>query len=190
MPTRDYKAEYRRRIERGLARGLSRSQARGHPKTRETSARLKPVRADARLDNAILNMNRGQSMSAAARDSHVSTERLRRFLTQEQLGEIKGRRWVVSDARLRRVPVLSRGRQHAITTEGYESARLAGLHFNAVGNFVRTNEIGYLKPFEGKSVRSARGKEFPLETDPNELHRIAAMDEPPFHEIYQIVSTD
>jgi hypothetical protein len=32
------------------------------------------------------------------------------------------------------------------------------------------------------------GKSHPLETDPNALHRIAAMDTPPFHEIYEITS--
>ena len=50
-------------------------------------------------------------------------------------------------------------------------------------------DIDLLEPFEGLSVRAIDGKKYPLETDPNELHRIAAMDTPPFHEIYQITST-
>lgn len=126
----------------------------------------------------------------AARTSHVSTERLRRYLTQEQIGEIKGRRWVTSDSRLRRVPVLTGGRQRAVIVEGYEPARLAGQHHDAVRNFLGTNQLGFLKPFEGKTIRSSKGQTFLLETDPNQLHEIAAKDTPPFHEIYEIVSTD
>ena len=72
---------------------------------------------------------------------------------------------------------------------GYEQARLVGEHHHAVGSFVRTNDIELIKPFEGQSVRAASGRKYPLETDPNALHRIAAMDTPPFHEIYAITST-
>ena len=73
--------------------------------------------------------------------------------------------------------------------DGFDQASLVGKHHDAVGQFVRTNDIDLIEPFLGKSVRGANGREHPLETDPNELHRIAAMDSPPFHEIYEIVST-
>jgi hypothetical protein len=65
---------------------------------------------------------------------------------------------------------------------------VAGEHFAAAGEFVRTNDYSVIKPFIGKTVRTPNGREHPLETDPNELHRIAAMDTPPFHEIYEITS--
>ena len=73
--------------------------------------------------------------------------------------------------------------------DGFEQASLVGKHHNAVGAFVRTNDIELLAQFEDLSVRAANGQLYLLETDPNELHRIAAMDTPPFHEIYQITST-
>lgn len=80
------------------------------------------------------------------------------------------------------------GRFRVVTVRGYEPARLVGEHHHAVGEFVRTNDIGSIRPFEGQSVSAVGGRKYPLETDPNALHRIAAMDTPPFHEIYEITS--
>jgi hypothetical protein len=37
-------------------------------------------------------------------------------------------------------------------------------------------------------VQAANGRRYVLETRPNELHRLAAMESPPFHEIYKITS--
>ena len=191
MPTvRNYRAEYRRRIARGLIRGLSRSQARGHPTAKERSVRQKPVVSDESLASAILGMNQGQSLTIAARDSHVSSDRLRRFLLQQRLGRKKGARWAIRDKRNRRVPVWTAGQQKTITVPDFATASVVGNHHNAAGHFVRTNDISHLKPFVGRSVKTAQGKRVPLETDPNELHRIAAMDNPPFHEIYEITSND
>ncbi len=128
-------------------------------------------------------------MTAAARSRHVSVERLRRFLVEQGLAERKGPRWVSTDARPRQVPVMTGGNVKMLTVAGYEQARLVGEHHHAVGAFVRTNDIELIKPFEGQSVRAASGRKYPLETDPNALHRIASMDTPPFHEIYAITST-
>lgn len=185
---RDYKSEYRRRIERGLAKGLSRSQARGHPKAKERPKDQRLVKTDQGLTAAVLDMNRGTSMTAAARDNHVSVERLRRYVTQEGIGKKKGRRWRLTDSRPRRLPVITRGTIKTLTVPGYPEARLAGAHYAAVGQFVRTNDLGHLLPFRGQTIRTTAGTKYRLETDPNTLHRIAAMDMPVFHEIYEIVS--
>ena len=80
------------------------------------------------------------------------------------------------------------GRVVKPTVRGYEQARLTGAHYHAVGQFVKTNNREFIKPFEGRSVTAANGRQYPLETDPNALHRIAAMDTPEFHEIYHITS--
>lgn len=190
MPRRDYKAEYRRRIERGLARGLSRSQARGHPKASEQPVDRRQARGDSRIDAAILAMNQGRSLTAAARAEHVSPDRLKRTLVQRKIGKRQGQRWIVSDTRPRRVPVLTRGKQKTLILDGFAEGSLAGAHYQAAGEFVRTNDPTLMDPYIGLSVRTSGGQRHPLETDLNELHRIAAMDEPPFHEIYQITSTD
>jgi hypothetical protein len=76
-----------------------------------------------------------------------------------------------------------------LTVRGYEPARLVGEHHDAVGEFVRTNAIEQLKPFKGRTVEAVNGRRYVLETDPNTLHRIAAIDSPPFHEIYEITSS-
>jgi hypothetical protein len=185
---RDYQAEYRRRIARGFARGLTRAQARGHASSRNQKSNATQSKADPQLSAAILEMNRGRSLTAAAKSSRISAERLRRFLVEQRLAQRKKRRWVASDTRPRRVPVMSGGRVHVVIADGFPPAQLAGAHHHAVGEFVRTNDLTFLKPFVGKSVRTVSGRKLILETDPNALHRIASMDSPPFHEIYEIVS--
>jgi hypothetical protein len=80
------------------------------------------------------------------------------------------------------------GRFRVLAVRGYKEARLVGEHHNAVDQFVRTNDIDFIKAFKGRSVRAVSGRRYVLETDPNALHRIVAMDTPPFHEIYEITS--
>jgi hypothetical protein len=140
------------------------------------------------LEAALRAINRGQSLTAAARESQIQRKHLQSYLTDQGLLKRQGQRWVAKDNRPRRVPVMTKGRSRNLTVAGFKEAQLVGEHHNAVGNFVRTNDIALLKPFEGSSVRLTTGKEIPLETNPNALHRIAAMDTPPFHEIYEITS--
>ena len=83
---------------------------------------------------------------------------------------------------------MTNGKVRIVTVRGYKAARRVGEHHNAAGQFVRTNDLTFIEPFTGETVQSANGRHFELETDPNELHRIAAMDTPPFHEIYEITS--
>jgi hypothetical protein len=71
MAARDYKAEYQRRI----ARGLTRAQARGHASSRKAKSTA-PSKTDPQLNAAILEMNRGRSLTAAAKSSHISADRL------------------------------------------------------------------------------------------------------------------
>ena len=135
-------------------------------------------------------MNRGRSLTAAAKEMQLSREQLKDYLARRRLLKPRktGRRWVAKDNRLRRVPVITGGRVVKPTVRGYEQARLTGEHYHAVGQFVKTNNLDFIKPFEGRSVTAVNGRQYPLETDPNALHRIAAMDTPPFHEIYEITS--
>jgi hypothetical protein len=186
MPRRKHKAGYKGRIARTQGPGLPRTQAHATVSTRRAKAH--PPIDDPRIEAAILDMNRGRSLTAAARAAHISRRRLRRVLAQRRLVKRKGRRWVAKDNRLRRVPVMTGGRPRVLTVRGYEPARLVGEHHHAAGEFVRTNDIELIKPFRGRTVQAVNGRQYPLETDPNALHRIAAMDSPPFHEIYEITS--
>lgn len=81
------------------------------------------------------------------------------------------------------------GRLRVLTVRGYKQAQLIGEHHHAAGQFVRTNAVAILKPFRGRTIQAANGRDYVLDTDPNVLHRIAAMDSPRFHEIYAITSS-
>jgi hypothetical protein len=133
-------------------------------------------------------MNRGESLTAAARKEHVWRDSLRRFLIRHGLAKRKGRRWVIKDNLIRQIPVITAGRRRMLTVRGYEPARLAGEHHHAAAEFVRRNDISLIESFRGQTVRAANGRRYRLETDPNALHRIAAMDTPPFHEVYEIIA--
>jgi hypothetical protein len=133
-------------------------------------------------------MNRGRSVTAAARSLNLPPDDLRKTLKQLRLLKRKGKHWVINDDRPRRVPVTTGGRKRNLTVRGYEQASFLGDYHHAVGKFLEANDPRVLKPFRGRTVKAANGRHYVLETDPNALHRIAAMDTPPFHEIYEITS--
>jgi hypothetical protein len=146
------------------------------------------LKADPLAEAALLQMNRGRSLTAAARNLDLTREQLQAYLTRRHLAERKGQRWVPKDTRTRRVPVMTGGRFRTLTVRGYGPARLVGEHHHAAGEFVRTNDIKLIEAFNGRTVKAINGRRYVLGTDPNALHRIAAMDSPPFHEIYEISS--
>lgn len=186
---RDYKAEYARRIARGKARGLSRSQARGHPKANERFASGKPStpQSTEELEAALRDLRSGSSLKQSARDAGISEEHFRRFVRGNELAIYSGNSWLLTDDRPRQVPMINGSRQRAIIVPDFATASSVGRHHNAVRRFLRTQQLSFLEPFEGQSVRDIRGREHPFETDPNSLFRLAAKDEPEFHEIYQII---
>jgi len=186
---RDYKAEYQRRIASGLKRGLSRSQARGHPAITELPAKQKLIPSpDRQLEAGLRQLRKGQSQKAAAEFAGISQERFRRFIYGHGLAERQHGEWVMTDGRPRRVSTIHRGEQKALTVGRYSEAEKAGRYSDAVGVFVRTNDLSVLEPFDGDGLTDHKGRFYLFETDPNALHRLAAQDTPAFHEIYQIVS--
>tara|TARA_R110000868_G_scaffold47181_1_gene155106 strand:- start:239 stop:835 length:597 start_codon:yes stop_codon:yes gene_type:complete len=188
--TRDYKAEYKRRKAQGLARGLTLSQARGHPKARELSASGKAVSAaaDARIQSAISAMGDGQSLTRAAKTYKVSAERLKRTVQAKGLGSKINNRWVLTDQRPRRVPLISKDAQTiAVTVAGFPEASRVGVYFDRVGKFVLTQDTSLLDEFDGEAVRDVHGNDHPLITDPNTLIRHVQKDEPSFPEIYRLL---
>jgi hypothetical protein len=196
-PAKPKKSRRKVAAKRGKALTRRRAATRVNPAPRrKILAGKKPTKRvprevgqDPRLEIAIKDMNRGSSLREAARSVNLSPKSLQSFLAQRRLARRKGDRWTIKDNRPRRVPVMTKGRSRNLLVAGFKEAQLVGEHHSAVGNFVRTNDIATLKPFKGLSVRLTTGKEIPLETDPNALHRIAAMDTPPFHEIYEITSS-
>lgn len=161
---------------------------RAAPNKRKAKRRLKRQGLSPRLDLAVKELNRGRSLTATARSFGLSSKTLKEQLKRKRLLQRKGKRWVTQDNRLRRVKLITGGRFRELVVRGYKLARLAGKYHHAAGQFVRTNDLRLLKPFRGRTVQAANGRRYVLETDPNALHRIAAMDSPRFHEIHAITS--
>ena len=185
---RDTRAEYRRRIAKGLAKGKSRSQARGHPKPGEKSRRkLSRDNADAgkRLQFALRLIQNGQSPTAAAKEAHVAPERLRRLVKSKRLIK-SGKRWRLRKGLSRQVLIYSDGHEVAITV-GEKAASRIGSYMAAVRWFVQTNDVAYLKPFVGKSVKDASDARYQFETRPNALHLLANTASDTFEQVYRVI---
>ena len=130
-------------------------------------------------------MNRGTSLSAAAKLEGVSRERLARYVRENKIGKSNGRRWTMTDRRPRGVATLSRGEALTPTVLGFADASLAGSYWNDKSEFLRTNDIRFLTPYRGQGVRDSKGRFIPFETDPNEVLRLANASLPVFYEVYE-----
>ena len=184
---RDYKAEYERRIGNAVKRGLSRAQARGHARSGEAMARPEAAVSDDRLEAALKALRTTGNQSRAAKEAGVSPERFRRFIRENSLAERRGRRWHLTDDRVRGMPVFSGGKSYNILLRGFDQASLNGKHLAAVRAFLQTNNVELLQPFVGQLIRDTKGHAHPLETNPNALYRLAAQGSEVFHEIYQLI---
>jgi hypothetical protein len=186
---RDFRAEYARRIARGQFKGLSRSQARGHPLAGESLAsqpQATPTYTP-QLEAGFRLIRDGKSLSAAAKEAHVSPERLRRYVHGQGIGERRGRRWVaLPDKRYRRMLTYSEGRALTVTVDLSE-AQHVGAYMSSVGRFLHTNDTAHLNWFEGLEATDVRGVSHPFETDPNTLYRLAHTGDETFEQIYRIV---
>jgi hypothetical protein len=187
---RDYVTEYARRIARAVAKGLSRSQARGHPKPTEAVIGAKRVAKpleDDRLQLALKVLRQEKSLTVAAREAKVSPERLRRYATEKNIIERRGRRWIARHELPRRMLLFSDGRAVQVVVGDFASASKVGRFMSAVSAFLRTNNPASLREFEGGSVTDISGKTYPFETRPNALYRIASAHDQSFEHIYRIV---
>jgi hypothetical protein len=186
---RDYKAEYARRIKRGRAKGLSRSQARGHPGSRERLA-SQPAQAPTysrQLEAGFQAIERGKTLSAAAKEIHVSPERLRRYLTEQRIAEKRGRRWMpLPDNGVRQMPLYTRGEARTVQVNRAQASDI-GRYMAAVGKFLSQNEPWILLPYADRGVTDIRGRYHPFETDPNTLYRLSHTGADSFEQIYRII---
>jgi hypothetical protein len=187
---RDYRAEYQRRTARGTAKGLSRSQARGHPRAteRHASAKAAERKPDRRLLEGLKALRETRNLGDAARRARVAPERLRHFVQRLDFVERRGRRYSVGeDPWWRRVIFYSGGHKVDTVVQGYEPARLAGLYWEAVGEFLRTNDPAYLAPFEGVQIKDVNDNAYTFETRPNVVYRLANEGLSSFEQVYRII---
>ncbi len=186
---RDYRAEYARRIERALRKGLSRSQARGHARPTELPIRqgTAPSAYSRQLETGLREIKGGRSLTAAARDIHVAPERLRRYIVNSGIAEKRGQRWAIGpDTRRRVMPLYSDGEAIDITVSLPEAEEI-GRYMASVRQFLDSNNIAFLMPFEGQYATDINGRSYPFETDPNELYRLAETGGSTFEDVYRIV---
>ena len=174
---RDYAAEYQRRLERAKKRGLSRSQARGHPRKREKpiSAKTKSPLKDDRMAQAVARLHKGSSLSQSAADSGVSAERLRKFIRDNHIATRRRGKWKVNIRKINwEVLLYTRGRADLIQLNDPEQVSLATSFMASVRYFKDRQDKSAIEKYRGKSVRDLRGKDHPLETNPNTLYRLAS----------------
>jgi len=181
---RNFKLEYKRRVERGLAKGLTRARARGHvgiADIKKTRAKV-PNPNDPR-EKALQLMKAGASQKTASKHTGVSTESLRRYLKENTTSKLQGRKWLIKDRRPAEMWIASNGRIYAIAVR-YRNKSVVGEYWNAVNQFLITNDPSHLEPFQDKGIRDAEGKYHPWETGPNTLRKLDGIGELNFVEIY------
>jgi hypothetical protein len=186
---RDFAKEYYSRITRGTQRGLTRSQARGHPGPGErlVSQPTKPSSYSRQLEAGFKAIREGKPLAAAAREIHVSSERLRRYLREQGIAERRGRRWVaLDDNRPRRMLMYSNGEARTVTVDRPAASDI-GTYMSAASHFLNTNLPIFLQPFEDLGVIDIRGIYHPFETDPNTLYRLAHSGDETFEQVYRII---
>jgi hypothetical protein len=188
---RNYHLEYLRRMERAQKRGLSRSQARGHPKAGEQSlrARARAKLMDARLQQGLRSIRKGDSLAEASRSSGLSPERLRKYLTEHKIAQKHNGRWRLIKKRLRwEWAIFTEGTMVFIIVSDPATSSLIGSYLNAVKQFILTNDATLLKRYRNVSVKDEAGKKYRLETEPNTLYRlhIAERETPEEHYKYAL----
>jgi len=172
---RNYKLEYKRRVERAAKKGFSRSQARGHARAgeRSISAKARKRLEDDRIQNAIRSMSKGVGLAKSARDSGLSEERLRKFVTERKLAKKRGKNWILVRRRLRwQWAVFSEGRLQSIVVSDPETSSVIGKYLNAVRKLLTTNDAKALRRFTNVRVKDSSGRIYRLEADPNTLFRL------------------
>ena len=146
----------------------------------------KPIEDD-RLQVALKSLRQEKSLTAAAREVKVSPERLRRYATEKNVIERRGRRWIVRQQLRRRMLLFSDGRALQVVVGDFASASKVGRFMSAVSAFLRTNNPAGLREFEGMNVADISGKTHVFETRPNALYRLASAHDQSFEQIYRIV---
>jgi hypothetical protein len=184
---RDYRKEYARRIALAAQKGLSRSAARGHPRAdeRRKPATGRAVDPNSREERALKMMRHGAPLRDAARHFRMSQERLRAYLKETTGATRENGRWKIVDHRLRQFPFYSNG---AVVTPwmSMEQTSEAGRYMQAVKQFLRTGDTGFIEPFTGKGARGVNGRFYPFELDENTLYELDHRDEAVVPEQYRI----
>jgi hypothetical protein len=184
---RDYPNEYARRVALATQKGLSRSAARGHPRAgeRQKAPSAKTIDPHSREEQALRMMRRGSSLRDASNHYRMSQERLRAYIKETTGATRENGRWKIVDQRSRQFPFYSNG---AVVTPwmNVEQTSEVGRYMQAVKQFLRTGDTGFIEPFTGKGARDVNGRFYPFELDENTLYELDHRDEAVIPEQYRI----
>lgn len=116
--------------------------------------------------------SRGESLSQAARNEHTTLRSVRKVVGKQLKQDASGHYRATRGDTLRRdLNVLGFSGYEPVVTHSSKQAHLAADHLVAVGRFLRTGDIEWLKPFVGKRVGGME-----LLTDPDRLQILADAD--------------
>lgn len=192
---RQYAQEYARRVERALAKGLTRAQARGHPAAgtpyiSDRTGAKRRTKPDPKLEDALVGMRKGESLSAAAKRLRVGRERLSAYAKRQAGAVRKGRAWTLNDTRKRRVPIIAEGSSRTLTiwVPDHASAALVGLHYAQASQAAENPELfpDLAAKWSGTLVTDTKGVEHFFATNENDIYRALFEDEIDWARIYHL----
>ena len=192
---RNYATEYERRIRNATARGLTKSQARGHPGFAQKSATAirtgtKAIAADPTLESAIRQMRSGKTLADAARNAHVSRERLASYAKRYANAVATNGRWSFDDRRPRQIIIAANGEHNflVLRVPGHDPASVAGEHYNEALAALENPNLypAFVEKWSGVSIPDVKGKIRFFETDLNALFRAHNNDDFDWTRIYKI----
>ena len=130
-------------------------------------------------------MRRGSSLRDASNHYRMSQERLRAYLKETTRATRENGRWKIVDHRLRQFPFYSNG---AVVTPwmSIQETSEVGRYMQAVKQFLRTGDTGFIEPFTGKGARDVNSRFYPFELDENTLYELDHRDEAVIPEQYRI----
>jgi hypothetical protein len=137
-----------------------------------------------RAHRAVADVARGIPLDQAARQNAVAPETVQRY-AGDSLQRL-GRRYAVKESAQRHQWVhlySERGRIEIAVPDRAERSLIAS-YMNAVREWANGASDDILRPYEGKSVRDASGKRYPLITNPRILRELAAAGELSFDSLY------
>ncbi len=130
-----------------------------------------------------------RSVKGAARSTGVSESQLRRLIRNYRLAkwDQSKHKWKITDRVTREVGIASNGRAKAIVVRGFVRAQLAKGYTAAVKNFLETNDVAALAPYQGLSITDVGKNKHLLETRPNVLLRLANTGGDAEMKIYRLI---
>ena len=141
------------------------------------------------LDHARRLFMVTRSVKGAARSTGVSESQLRRLIRNYRLAkwDQSKHKWKITDRVTREVGIASNGRAKAIVVRGFVRAQLAKGYTAAVKNFLETNDVAALAPYQGLSITDVGKNKHLLETRPNVLLRLANTGGDAEMKIYRLI---